>query len=322
MKKLLFIAALLFTFLNGECFSQLNPKFGLKEIYADLNSDGFKEKITWQKFASTELGDYYQIVVFDSKGNTLWKAPKTTDESSPFFVASLDTGVSIPELIADIDNDGKLEMLIPAPASDVSPLWYKRLKWKNGKFIPMKSAILQYNPNAKNMPLKWIYKYPGSYSFWVMGFWKKNNKIKASIAGFYPDSSSDYGEVYLHFAKRGAFIDSWIKPLKRHKKRVSKISYIAKLSRKDHYNSKGSKLLRVADIIRQDRANFYKGKKDLKDQSDPVFSNPLKRKSLSKYKVYLHGISKKSILKKTPTVKIVVDFKKGKIDIFKTGIRH
>ncbi len=311
MKRLIFYAVLLFAFLNAECFSEL------KEIYADLNGDGIKEKITWQKFASTELGDYYQIVVSNAGGNIIWRGPKTTDESNPFFIASLDTGVSIPELVADIDSDGSLEMLIPAPASDVSPLWYKRLKWKNGKFEAMKSAILQYDPYAKDMPLKWVYKYPGSYSFWAMDFKRKKGKIKTSITKIYPDGSSDYGEAYIHFVKGGAVIDLWIKPLKGHKKSKSKISYIAKLSLKDHYNSKGEKLTRVADIIRQDRANFYKGKKDLEDKSDSVFSDSLERKSLSEYKVYLHGISKNAILNQTPAVKVNVDLNYGKIDIYK-----
>ncbi len=317
MKKfILIILTALFTLLIANDFKEL------KAIYADLNGDGVQEKVTWQKFVTTELGDYYQIVVLDSSGNTIWRGPKTTDESSPFFIASLDTGVSIPELIADIDNDGNLEMLIPTPASDVSPLWYNRLKWKNSKFIPMKSAILQYDPYARDIPLKWVYKYPGSYSFWAMMFRRDNNRVKASITKIYPDGSNDYGEVYLHFINGGAMIDSWIKPLHGPKKKKVNFSYIAKLSLKDHYNSKGEKLTRVADIIRQDRANFYKGAKDLEDRSDPIFNDSLERKSLSEYKIYLHGISKYTILNQTPTVKIKVDLNLGKIDISKANITN
>lgn len=291
----------------------------LKTIYSDLDNDGIKEEITWKKFATTELGDYYQIIVKDNSGNVIWKGPKTTDDSSPFFIASLDTGVSIPELVADIDNDGFKEMLIPTPASDVSPLWYNRLKWENGKFIAMESAILQYDPYAKDMPLKWVYKYPGSYSFWVEKFKRNKNKIKASIVGIYPDSSNDYGEVYLHFIKGGAMVDSWIKLLHGHKKKKVNFSYITKLSFKDHYNSKGEKLTRVADILQQDRINFYKGKKDLEDKSDPIFADSLERESLNEYKVYLHGISRNTILNNTPVIKANVDLNYGKIDIYKVN---
>ena len=294
----------------------------LKEIYADLNRDGVYERVTWQKFVTTELGDYYQIVVEDRKGNIIWRGPKTTKESSPFFIASLDTGVSIPELIADIDKDGYMEMLIPAPASDVSPLWYKRLKWENGKFIPMRTAILQYDPYSRDIPLKWVYRYPGTYSFWGYMLKRVNNKIKASIAGIYPDGSSDYGEVYLYFTNRGAIIDSWIKPLKGPKKEKVRFSYIAKLSLKDHYSSKGIRLTRVADIIRQDRANFYKGKKDLEDKSDPIFIDSTERDSLSEYKVYLHNISRDTIINQTPIVKVKVDLNLGKIDISQENINR
>ena len=314
MHRVILITLLfLLTLLSADGYKEL------KELYADLDGDGISEKITWKKFTATELGDYYQIIVRDKSGNIIWRGPKTTDASSPFYIASLDTGVSIPELIADIDNDGYKEMLIPTPASDVTPLWYNRLKWKNGKFIPMQSAILQYDPYAKDIPLKWVYKYPGAYSFWTMMFRRDKNRVKASITGLYPDGSSDYGEVYLHFLKGGAMIDSWIKPLHGHKRDKVKFSYIAKLSARDHYNSQGEKLKRVVDIIRQDRVNFYKGKKDLEDRSDPVFIDSFERESLSEYKVYLHGISRDAIINQTPTVKVKVDVNYGKLDIYKAA---
>ncbi len=312
-RGILIILLFLLTLLSADGYKEL------KEIYADLDGDGINEKVTWKKFSATELGDYYQIIVTDSSGNIIWTGPKTTDSSSPFYIASLDTGVSIPELIADIDNDGYLEMLIPTPASDVTPLWYNRLKWKNGRFLPMKSAILQYDPYARNMPFKWVYKYPGAYSFWAMMFRRDTKGIKASITGLYPDGSSDYGEAYLHFLKGGAMVDSWIKPLRGHKKKRVNFSYIAKLSLQDHYSSKGEKLTRVADIIRQDRINFYKGKKDLEDRSDPAFIDSLERELLSEYKVYLHGISKDTVLNQTPTVKVKVDSNYGKLDIYKAA---
>lgn len=292
----------------------------LKEIYADLNRDGVAERITWKKFATTELGDYYQIVVTDSYGNIIWKGPKVTDESSPFFIASLDTGVSIPQIVADIDNDGYLEMLIPSPASDISPLWYERLKWKNGKFIPMRSAILQYDPYNTNIPFKWIYRYPGIYSFWAMMFKRVNNKIKASVTGIYPDGSNDYGEVYLHFVNGGAMAQYWIKPLKGPKKDKVNFSYTTRLGLKDHYNSKGVRLTRVIDIIRQDRENFYKGQKDLEDNSDPILIDSIERNDIKEYRVYLHGISRDMIISQTPIVKVTVDSNLGKIDISKVKI--
>ena len=184
----------------------------LQALYADLNKDGITEKITWKKFATTELGDYYQLLVLNKKGKVIWSGPKTKDESSPFFVASLHIGVSIPELIADIDKDKHLELLIPTLASDVSPLYYNRLKWKNGKFIAMKRAVLQYNSKSKKLPLHWVSHYHGYYGSWAMVFEKRGKKIKTNIVSI-SETSEKYGEAYIRFAKGGAKIISWIEPL-------------------------------------------------------------------------------------------------------------
>jgi len=51
--------------------------------------------------------------------------------------------------------------------------------------------------------------------------------------------------------------------------------YSARLSGQDHYNSKGQPLTTVAQIIRQDRANYHQfGLRDYGDQDDPVFTTP------------------------------------------------
>lgn len=49
-------------------------------------------------------------------------------------------------------------------------------------------------------------------------------------------------------------------------------SYVAHLSARDHRASDGYKLSSVAEILRQDRANFHKfGKRDADDESDTFF---------------------------------------------------
>jgi len=51
-------------------------------------------------------------------------------------------------------------------------------------------------------------------------------------------------------------------------------SYVARLSSKDHFNSKGKRLHSAAAIIRQDRANFHKfALRDPEDQDDRFFSD-------------------------------------------------
>lgn len=82
-------------------------------------------------------------------------------------------------------------------------------------------------------------------------------------------------------------------------------TYVAKLSSRDHFNSKGKRLTNAAAIIRQDRANYHKyGKRDAGDQSDKFFANANNRALLEKY--LNRGTSAKSVLRKiingTPTI--------------------
>src|ERR1700761_2791746 len=51
-------------------------------------------------------------------------------------------------------------------------------------------------------------------------------------------------------------------------------TYQARLSNADHFSSAGTRLNGVAEVIRQDRANFYKfDLRDPEDQPDTLFKN-------------------------------------------------
>ena len=86
-------------------------------------------------------------------------------------------------------------------------------------------------------------------------------------------------------------------------------TYIAKLSTRDHFNSKGKRLTTAAGIIRQDRANFHKfGKRDTGDQSDKFFASASNRALLEKF--IERGRSTKSALNKivngTPNIVVKI----------------
>jgi hypothetical protein len=58
-------------------------------------------------------------------------------------------------------------------------------------------------------------------------------------------------------------------------------SYVARLSRADHYNSYGERISTAAGVIRQDRANYYVyGHRDRADEPDSFFSSTQNRAQL------------------------------------------
>jgi hypothetical protein len=59
------------------------------------------------------------------------------------------------------------------------------------------------------------------------------------------------------------------------------VSYTTRLSAQDHFNSNGERLTSAAEIIRQDRANYYVyGLRDSEDEPDSFFSSKSNRARL------------------------------------------
>jgi hypothetical protein len=183
----------------------------------NLDGDLKREKISWEPYAQTALGTYYQLKVYDDNGALIWKGPRTENPDNPYFVAEIDFGISIPELAEDIDKDGHLELLIPEPQSDVSPTRYHRLKWKKGGFIPMKAASLAYERNGALGQVVWVDHFPRPYGAWV-SLLKPASKGKAVgeiiVLTEGENLPPQTGEVLIEWRRGGGMVIAWPKPLK------------------------------------------------------------------------------------------------------------
>lgn len=84
-------------------------------------------------------------------------------------------------------------------------------------------------------------------------------------------------------------------------------SYTARLGYNDHYNSYGSRLNKVAGIIRQDRANYHKfHRRDAADTWDRFFSSKSNRATMERMirRGYISRSARNSIIYGTPTVRV------------------
>jgi len=324
-------------------------------LRADLDYDGKMEKVVWKPFAKTDAGDYYQLFVYDDNGAMLWKGPQTRNEGSPYFVAALDYGVSMPELLMDIDNDGRAELLIPALQSDVSTTWYHHLKWAGSHFEPMKNAVLEFHFGTHNDRVEWTTHPRQPYTYWASELHKMpNGAIRAQISGYTADDPGQplIGTALIRPSLLGGAVYRWVQPLHRpttaeeectppdqqgnntpppnpsplpstpypdsgYTNASHTIHYRTKLSRRDHYNSRGMRLRSIREVLRQDRANFYKGGGDPGDEPDGFFTSSGKRELFEKIRIIPLGTKLKTlwsrILYGTPWVDIRL--KKGIIFI-------
>jgi len=95
--------------------------------------------------------------------------------------------------------------------------------------------------------------------------------------------------------------------------------YFARISARDHYNKRGNKLTKVADILQQDRANFYKyGIRDSEDTPDNYFfkkENRFKIRRMLK-NGYISGDTAYQIINGTPLVKVEIHKKYDYINVY------
>lgn len=281
-------------------------------LYADLNMNMRLESVEWRKFATLESGSYYQLIVRDDNGNILWQGPRIADDNNPFVFSALDYGISLPEILTDIDKDGYIELIAPHTQSDVSPTSYRRLRWIGNRFQEISSCSLMMKPNFSNR-LFWV-KTNDNYGVWVSSIAMKNGLIEAKITEYRADGTSNTAIADISFTYQGATIDRWIKPLYVEKKQISRNgynSYIARLSYGDHYNSWGKRLEHMADILQQDRARFYKSRGDREDSQDRYFQIQRERSMIPSYQIYAVGGTsyqtlEDTIINDTPLVEVTV----------------
>lgn len=73
--------------------------------------------------------------------------------------------------------------------------------------------------------------------------------------------------------------------------------YFTVLDEKDHYNSNGERLRSVADILRQDRANYHKGQGGPRDEDDGgIFATKEGRGKFETYAIVLENLPASGII--------------------------
>ena len=82
--------------------------------------------------------------------------------------------------------------------------------------------------------------------------------------------------------------------------------YFTVLDKNDYYNSNGERLKSVADILRQDRANYYKGQRGPRDEDDGgIFATKEGRSKFDTYAIVLENLSASDLIKGRQTTIVV-----------------
>jgi len=264
---------------------------GSNRLYGDVDGDGNDEILVWQKVATKEVGDFYRLSIYRPDGTLLWHSPPSESIDDPYAFGSWDFGESLPEVLIDIDGDGQAELLAPAPASDVSPVFYRIFGYNGRALVARRPGVLL---RSRRNPQRFIWVNPvpkdRPVQTWVSRLEPGGSPMEAIAQVVRSDGgeSIQMGKVRLRFDRYGAQIVGWIEPLGGTPSPPK--SYRARISVADHYNSRGKRLKEIRVILHQDRANYYRGKGDPEDTGIGRFDTPRKRNEIDRMRIVPVGI--------------------------------
>ncbi len=294
-----------------------------QRLFGDIDGDGSDDVLVWRKSGSEEVGDFYRLSIYRKDGKLLWQSPKSDNSDDPYAFGSWDFGESLPEVLADIDGDGQAELLAPVPASDVSPVYYRIFGWNGHRLVPRRPAVLMCSREETNRFI-WVNPYPGdgTEGCWVSSLHPvdSNREAVAELTSLSPEGAK-MGRVRVRFDPYGAQIVRWIEPMSRVSEpgvTSAPNQYIARISERDHYNSRGRRLLDLNAILHQDRANFYKGMGDAEDTSAGLFATLRERRRIDRLPVEAVNLPlrelRKEVIDGNPLLRITVSPDRLKVE--------
>jgi hypothetical protein len=182
--------------------------FGAQEGVLEKTSLSFEgNSIALRPYNVDGEGYFATLVVLKPDGSVLFESKQVIEPDDPMAFGSWPIGVSLPEIVGDIDKDKVIELVTPAPQSDVRPVQFKVLRWLEGGFRPAFTRALLL---GKDGHVRWTTPKEGNQT-WVSHFdgWQ-GDQLKATLM----TNSGKTGTALLSSERGGFVLVRWTSPLK------------------------------------------------------------------------------------------------------------
>ncbi len=213
MKPLLTII-LTFHLLLAQTISMDIIKKAKKKFFVDIDNDRKKEAIIVVFDGFKNGNKFYRIVIIDDNNKILWKSPPVNKFNTPFAIGEFGCGLSMPEIVADINQNNKMDIVISLPQCTSSPQYYKIFEI-DSKRKKISVKYLKALMKVKKRYFRWKEPKFNLHETWVMSFKKAINKNLA-IAEIFSERKGDlyHGTALIKFTKRGAKLLKYITPMR------------------------------------------------------------------------------------------------------------
>lgn len=198
---------------NNDSIQPVKEGQTYRTFRVDLNSDGRPEQVVVKAYGVSGSDWFARVLVLDSSGKVIWRGPASKNTADPLVFGNFEYGYALPELIQDIDADGKVEMIAGSPVSDVRPQPFRIFRWTGSKFVYLRTRTLMESSAGSG---QFVWSQPGP----PQGCWI--SELKAGKAGQgiladvfeYVNNRTRGGKAELSATPSGFKVTRWVAPLK------------------------------------------------------------------------------------------------------------
>lgn len=181
--------------------------------YADLNGNGQLFTVGLRAYNADETGYFGQLVVVDSNGSVIWEGPQAehSGDDAAFGVWHYGTG-SI-QIVADIDGDGRMELVSAVPVSDLRPPAFRVWRWNGEGFDFVFSKCLVERGEGSGNFVWTDAPYEYDKDSWIGALNGQNLlELTATVSDTHEEAVR-CGEAQLMATESGFMVTNWVKPL-------------------------------------------------------------------------------------------------------------